>query len=120
VGAALRETFEEIGIRSEDVEILGALNPLPTVTNFLVVPIVGIIPWPYRFRLNEQEVASIFSVPLDWLAEPDNLEVKEWQPEGPWPSVPVHFFRPYNNEVIWGATARITVRLLELIKESSG
>lgn len=114
--AALRETHEEIGIQPEDVHILGALETIPTVTNFLVVPIVGRIPWPYQFNLNEQEVALVFSVPLDWLANPDNLEVKEWKPEGPWPSVPVHFFRPYEGEVIWGATARITLRLLNVLE----
>ena len=114
--AALRETQEEIGIQSEDVRVLGSLKPMPTVTNFIVVPIVGMIPWPYHFDLNEQEVALVFSVPLDWLANPDNLELKEWKPEGPWPSVPVHFFRPYEGEVIWGATARITVHLLELLR----
>ena len=114
--AALRETQEEIGIRPEDVQILGALNPLLTVTNFIVVPIIGTIPLPYQFSLNEQEVATVFSVPLDWLANPDNIEVKEWKPEGPWPSVPVHFFRPFDGEVIWGATARITLRLLKLLE----
>lgn len=114
--AALRETQEEIDIQPEDVHILGALNPLPTVTNFIVIPIIGTIPWPYQFKLNEQEVAKVFSVPLDWLANPDNIEVKEWKPEGPWPSVPVHFFRPYEGEVIWGATARITLRLLKLLQ----
>jgi 8-oxo-dGTP pyrophosphatase MutT (NUDIX family) len=114
--AALRETQEEIGIQPEDVQILGALKPLPTVTNFIVVPIVGTIPWPYKFNLNEEEVATVFSVPLDWLVDPDNLEVREWKPEGPWSSVPVHFFRPYEGEVIWGATARITIQLLKLLQ----
>jgi 8-oxo-dGTP pyrophosphatase MutT (NUDIX family) len=114
--AALRETQEEIGIQSEDVHILGALKPHPTVTNFIVVPIVGTIPWPYQFNLNEQEVAVVFSVPLDWLANPDNLEIQEWKPEGPWPSVPVHFFRPYEGEIIWGATARITLSLLKVLQ----
>jgi 8-oxo-dGTP pyrophosphatase MutT (NUDIX family) len=114
--AALRETQEEIGILSEDVHVLGFLKPMPTVTNFIVVPIVGTIPWPYPFNINKEEVALVFGVPLDWLANPDNLELKEWKPEGPWPSVPVHFFRPYEGEVIWGATARITVQLLEVLQ----
>jgi 8-oxo-dGTP pyrophosphatase MutT (NUDIX family) len=114
--AALRETQEEIGIRSEDVQILGALDPLPTVTNYVIVPIVGTIPWPYPFNINKEEVALVFSVPLNWLSNPDNLEIQEWKPDDPSPSVPVHFFRPYEGEVIWGATARITLSLLKALR----
>ena len=114
--AALREAQEEIGIRSEDVQILGALDPHPTVTNFIIIPIVGTIPWPYPLNINEDEVAIVFSVPLDWLSNPDNLEIQEWKPDGPGPSVPVHFFRPYAGEVIWGATARITLSLLKALR----
>lgn len=113
--AALRETQEEIGLSPERVELLGTLDPLLTVTQFLVTPVVGVIPWPYTFRLNDIEVAAVFGVDLDWLADPANLEVRQRDPLVPGPSVPVYYFRPYREEVIWGATARITLDLLEAL-----
>lgn len=113
--AALREAQEEIGLSPEDVEVLGELDSLLTVTQFLVTPVVGVIPWPYTFQLNGAEVATAFGVDLEWLVDPSNLEVRQRQPLSPGPSVPVYYFRPYKDEVIWGATARITLDLLDVV-----
>lgn len=111
--AALREAAEEIGLRPEDVEVLGMLDPLLTITGFRVDPVVGVIPWPYPLRLNSHEVAGVFGVPLVWLADPANLETRRQEgPEGQ--PLTVHVFRPYEGRVIWGATARITLHLVEL------
>jgi 8-oxo-dGTP pyrophosphatase MutT (NUDIX family) len=116
IQAALREAREEIGLDPQDVEILGALDPVPTVTQFYVTPVVGLIPWPYVFRINHEEVANVFGVPLPWLVEPHNLEIRPWNPSTGEPSIEVHFFRPFQEEVIWGATARITLQLLDLLE----
>ena len=116
--AALRETEEEIGLRSTDVDILGQLSPLLTVTQFLISPIVGIFRWPYPLRVNQREVANAFGVPLLWLADPAHLEIRERKPLAAGPSIPVYYFKPYHGEVIWGATARITLNLLELMREA--
>lgn len=114
--AALREAREEIGLEPEDVEILGRLDPLLTVTQYLVTPVVGIIPWPYSFQPSREEVARIFGVPLDWLRDPANLEMRRRAtPFGK--SVPVYYFRPYEGEVIWGVTARILINLLEVLQD---
>lgn len=115
VQAALRESEEEIGLRPEDVTILGELNPLITVSQFVVTPVVGRIPWPYPLRPNHTEVARCFGVPVLWLADPANLEVQYRQPVNPGPSVPVYFFKPFEGEVIWGVTARIIKSFLELL-----
>jgi 8-oxo-dGTP pyrophosphatase MutT (NUDIX family) len=116
--AALRETEEEIGLRAADVEILGQLSPLLTVTQFLISPVVGRFRWPYPLRVNRREVASAFGVPLAWLADPDNLEMRERAPLAGGPPVPVYYFRPYQGELVWGATARITLNLLGLMREA--
>lgn len=114
--AALREAQEEIGLDPADVEILGRLEPLFTVTQYLVTPVVGVIPWPYAFRPSRAEVARIFGVPLDWLRDPANLEMRRRAtPFGK--SVPVYYFRPYEGEIIWGVTARILLNLLEVLKD---
>jgi 8-oxo-dGTP pyrophosphatase MutT (NUDIX family) len=114
-GAALREAQEEIGLSPSDVDVLGKLDSLLTVTQFLVTPVVGVIPWPYTFHLNGAEVATAFGVDLEWLVDPSNLEIRQRKPLVPGPSVPVYYFRPYEGEVIWGATARITLDLLDAL-----
>ena len=113
--AALREVFEEIGIKAHDVEILGSMKNLITITDFNVTPFVGRIPWPYDLKLNPDEVAKTFGASLDWLADPENLETKQRKIPGFAKSIPVHFFREHEVEVIWGVTAQITVNFLELM-----
>lgn len=116
IQAALREAQEEIGLQPEDVDVLGAMEPLSTTTHFYVTPVVGVIPWPYDVRINPKEVANVFGVPLPWLVDPGNLEIRPWNPSTGGSSIEVHFFRPFEEEVIWGATAKITLRLLDLLE----
>lgn len=115
VEAALRESEEEIGLAAKHVSILGQLNPLMTVTQFVVTPVVGTLPWPYELRLNPVEVAHSFGVPVRWLMDSANLEVEYREPMTPGQKIPVYHFKPYQQEVVWGVTARITVSLLELL-----
>jgi 8-oxo-dGTP pyrophosphatase MutT (NUDIX family) len=115
VAAALREAQEEIGLDPADVEPLGQLNPLLTVTQFLVTPVVGAMPWPYPLVTNPTEVARTFGVPIKWLADPNNLEIQEREPLVPGRSIQVYYFKEYEGETIWGVTARITVDFLEML-----
>ncbi len=110
---ALRETEEEIGINSSDVRILGRLNDYLTITSYQVTPIVASIPWPYPLKLALDEVSHTFSIPLKWLADPTNHEVKERTLPPPYGSIPVIYFKPYEGEILWGASARFTIGLLE-------
>ena len=116
VEAALREAEEEIGLAPRDVEILGQLNPILTVSQFHLTPVVGRIPWPYEFELNGAEVDRAFGVPVDWLADPAHLTVEHRQLPVPGRPIEVYYFDSYEDEVIWGVTARIIVKLLELLR----
>jgi 8-oxo-dGTP pyrophosphatase MutT (NUDIX family) len=110
---ALREAHEEIGLSSEHVMIIGRLPASISTTNYRITSFVGLIPWPYPLRLAPSEVARAFTIPLTWLADPNNREVYEHQtPSG---KVPVIRFRPYAGELLWGATARITVSLIQML-----
>ena len=71
---ALREAQEEIGLNPHDVQILGRMNDVATITHFRVTPVVGIIPWPYEFQLSRFEVSRVFSIPLNWMAQPSNWD----------------------------------------------
>ena len=117
---ALRETWEETGIDPGDVTILGRLPEFLTITNYLVTPIVGQIPWPYPLRPAYQEVSRIFTIPLEWLADPDNHEERRLALPPPFALESVIYFKEYDGEVLWGASARFTIMLLAaLLKGSS-
>lgn len=111
---ALREAQEEIGINPGDVTILGRLPTQPTISKYLITPIVGKIPCPYEFKLSSEEVERVFSIPLSWLAAPDHFEERPYlSSDGNVHSV--IFFKRYDGEVLWGITARMTVILLKTL-----
>jgi 8-oxo-dGTP pyrophosphatase MutT (NUDIX family) len=118
---ALREAQEEIGIRPREVRILGRLESLLTISNYLVTPIVGVIPWPYKFKLANNEVSRVFTVPLAWLANPNNHKIHLRDIPPPYSSIlrsnkyPVIYFNEYDGEVLWGVSAEITLRLIKTI-----
>ena len=116
---ALRETEEEIGLRREDVSVLGQLDELLTVTQYHITPIVGVFPWPYSFVLSTAELSEVFGAPLAWLADPANLELREREPLVPGRKIPVYYFH-YRGYTIWGATARILLNLIEVARPMLG
>ncbi len=108
---ALRESQEELGIQPKDVRILGRLTNLLTISSYRVTPVVGVIPWPYVFHVQNVEVARVFTIPIDWLAEGSH----KWHFGIPGTQRQVICYHPYDGELLWGATARITVDLLETL-----
>jgi 8-oxo-dGTP pyrophosphatase MutT (NUDIX family) len=108
---ALREAEEEIGLDPRDVKVLGRLANLITITYFRVTPVVGVIKWPAVFKVGEHEVARIFTIPLGWLANPSN----RWQFERPGTDLTLIAYHPYDGELLWGATARMTVDFLKVL-----
>jgi 8-oxo-dGTP pyrophosphatase MutT (NUDIX family) len=111
---ALRESYEEVGIRPEHVSILGRLDDLATFsTSFTISPFVGLIPYPYPFRPDPIEVAIVFDASLSILADPtvgrryirardDGATIEDYE---------FHV----DGHVIWGATARIIHHFLEVM-----
>lgn len=111
---ALRETAEEIGVRPEDVEIVGQLDDMLTVSNFLVTPYVGVLKTnsEYSFVINQHEVSQVVQVPLSHLLDERNMELEVRQHKGKQVLVPAY---TYQSHRIWGATARMLRQLLDLI-----
>jgi 8-oxo-dGTP pyrophosphatase MutT (NUDIX family) len=117
---ALREAEEEIGLKMEDVDILGQSCPITTVTDYEVTPFVGVLPWPYPLHLSRIEVEKTILIPVDWLADSNNRQTKSWKPnQAAVRGFPVIFFEKYFGEILWGATAQIVVDFLKLIHESN-
>lgn len=112
--AALREAEEEIGLQRKDVKVIGRLDELITGTQWRITPIVGVHPYPYQFVINPRECTAVFSVSLNWLADPANVEIRERQPPVGGPPIQVYYYREYEGHIIWGATARMVRMFLNL------
>lgn len=108
---ALREAEEEIGLDPSEVRVLGTLSNLITITYFRVTPVVAVVKWPAVFRVGTHEVARIFTMPLAWLANPSN----RWEFEIPGTNRSLIAYHPYDGELLWGATARMTVDFLKTL-----
>ena len=111
LATALREAREEIGLKPQDVEIVGSLDPIKTTTTgFLIYSFVGHIPYPYPLRINQREVAEVLVVPFKFLADDRNWHQRspaiDKQPRD-------GYFARYGKHLIWGATARILKMFFE-------
>lgn len=112
---ALREAEEEIGLKRADVRLLGRLNDVATITGYRVTPVVGVMPSGYPLVPAPQEVERIFTIPLTWLAQGLNREERSFTPGGEQRPFPVVIYHAYDGEVLWGASARILLNLLEVL-----
>lgn len=112
---ALREAREEIGLNPKNVIILGRLNDFLTITSYRVTPIIARIPWPYTVIPAQNEVSRVFTIPLAWLADPANYEIKDRGLPPPYDPIQVVYYKPYHGEVLWGASARFTMGLLDIL-----
>jgi 8-oxo-dGTP pyrophosphatase MutT (NUDIX family) len=108
---ALREANEEVGIDPQKVRVLGHITNMITITSFRVTPVVGIIEWPTVLQLGKDEVERVFTIPLNWLAEKTN----RWEFTMPGRNRSLIVYHPYDGELLWGATARMTVDFLKVL-----
>jgi 8-oxo-dGTP pyrophosphatase MutT (NUDIX family) len=110
---ALRETFEEIGLQPSDVELIGVLQDMPTAgSGYVIRPFVATVPHPYDYVPDPREVERIFTPGLAEFADPALRRDEVWERDGV--RYPVTFF-DVDGEVVWGATARMLVELLDVI-----
>ena len=108
--AALREAREEIGLRPDDIRILGYLDPYLSATGFLVVPVVGLCTGDIPLALDPAEVVDVFEVPLARLMDP----VRRRLGVGIWQDRPRRYYAiPFGDRMIWGVTAGIVNNLHE-------
>lgn len=107
--AALREAYEEVGLDPKDVEVVGRLDDVVTTTRFLVSPFVGVIPYPYSFRPNE-EVEEVLLIPL--------CAFKEHKAERRFYQGQETFFYEVEGHMVWGATAKILRELVGFLSAS--
>ena len=113
---ALRETDEEMGIRREDVEVLGELDDVATNSDYLISPFVGTIPYPYPFEPSEREVAEVIEIPVSALQD-ESTRRHEVRFVGGMPAGGVAY--AYEGYLVFGATAIIVERFLEVLDRAA-
>ncbi|WP_371373979.1 CoA pyrophosphatase [Sporomusa aerivorans] len=131
---AVRETVEELGIARDSIEVLGALDFLVSPIGVLIYPFAVHIAASLPFSPNADEVAEVFTVPLDFLlnAKPQTATMEmATKPLSGFPfdllppdypqgyrrraNYPVLFYQ-YNQYIIWGITARVLATFIEVCR----
>ncbi len=102
---ALRETEEELGIVTSDVQVLGRLDSIYIPpSNFMVFPVVGALPDPPRFRPRAAEVAEVLPLPLALLFDPQRKRESLQNRKGRCLRIPWY---DLGGQMVWGATAML-------------
>jgi 8-oxo-dGTP pyrophosphatase MutT (NUDIX family) len=112
LNTALREAREEIGLVPEDVEVLGELDDITTTTsNYIISPFVGVIPYPYNFKLDKWETEELIEIPITALLAKgcfsEGIIIQNEE------EINTYIFK-YRDRNIWGATATILKQFLEI------
>ena len=116
LATAIRETHEEMGIDPQDIRVFGALDHTATTTGYLTYPFAGTIPYPYDFDPSEQEVAEVLEVPVSSLMDSANRRGEMRVVNGDLQCAPAF---AYDGHIIFGATARILDRFIEMLQSST-
>ncbi len=105
---ALRETKEETGIGCTKGQILGRLPALETVSGYRVTPFFSTVMENYQVKIDPNEVAEIFEVPIKFLLNPVNIKSQKSLIKGEYHTI---YAIPFSHYSIWGATAQM-IKLL--------
>ncbi len=116
---ALRESFEEIGLAREQIEILGRIDDIQTVASrFIIHPFVGHVCEGNRFKVNAFEVDSIIKIPLNLFFKADSHNGRcSVDYEGEIYETPAY---RYQEDLIWGATAGMMKNFVDIIDDKIG
>jgi 8-oxo-dGTP pyrophosphatase MutT (NUDIX family) len=117
---ALRESKEEIGLLPDDVEIIGRVDDIVTISNYHVTAFVGLIDptvCPYSWCCQETEVAEVLEVPLTHLLDLTNVVEVPRNRNGQMMLMEAFQF---NDHIIFGATARMLRNLLNVTVDDLG
>lgn len=117
VATALRETEEEVGVPSTHIEPIGLLDDLQTPTGFSITPVVGLITNLPPLRLNPEEVAEVFFVPLKFFLDPLAGRREERLVRGRLWDV---WYYDHGGRTIWGVTAAIIRSFIDAALPDAG
>ena len=108
---ALRETSEEIGLRITREQVIGQLEPVVTLNSgFMILPFISIIDKIPTLAANS-EVEKIFHIPLEPF-----LKTMANDPDPSHNLIQAMYTFEYQNQIVWGASARILKQIQNLLK----
>lgn len=112
---ALRETYEEIGIHPNDIDVIRDFSSIYIPpSNFLVYPFLGVSQTELTFNLQEEEVAGIIELPLSALLDDAIMSIKNLETSySKLIEVPVFQIEEHT---VWGATAMMLSELKDVLK----
>jgi len=111
---AVRETFEEIGIAEDSIEILGRFQDYVSITDVRVTPFAAMLHAPFTITPQTHEVAEVLQVPISLFLDPKLLHVeKDFIIHG---KIAGDYSWFYGKHRIWGLTAMIIHDFFEAIK----
>ncbi|MDO9085869.1 MAG: CoA pyrophosphatase [Anaerolineaceae bacterium] len=113
---ALREAYEEIGLKKSGIHIIGNMPDFITISDYIVTPIVSWVDWPVPLELSKNEVSRVFTIPIVWLRDKNNWEERIYSHPSGWYGS-VIFYNLYDGELLWGISAKITLELLNILGE---
>ncbi|ADQ79973.1 NUDIX hydrolase [Paludibacter propionicigenes WB4] len=112
---ALRETFEEIGVTADKIEIIGQLSDLfIPPSNFIVKPFVGYCTHQPAYKLDPREIQAVVEIDLADFYSENRIFEKEFSTGTAGKTIKAPYFA-INGIEIWGATAMITSELLDVL-----
>lgn len=111
---ALRETDEEVGIKSESIEILGQLSSVyVSVSNFNIQPYIGFTSSLPKFTINIDEVEDVIEIPIKEFLDTKNHSTNQINTSKGNLNVPCYSI---DNHIIWGATSMMIAELEAILK----
>lgn len=115
INTALRECYEEIGVKLSKNELIGSLTPLYViVSEFMIYPFIFYIPFEPAFQIDRTEVNYLIRFPFREIILPELRKEKMMVLFGKDYQVPYY---DINNEIVWGATAMILAELIEILQK---
>ena len=107
---ALRELTEEMGIREDNVEVIGSLGHFQTINSKDIEAWVGIWNQSEAIHYDTSEISRVFKIPLSYLIDLHNEK-------GYHQKIPniMQLSYPYEDVSIWGVTAKILHHLIEIL-----
>lgn len=115
IQTALRESEEEIGLISQNVDILGTMEWYVMPSGFVVLPVIGQLLQSQSFVANPAEVVEIFSIPLQTLLDVKLYKSDTMTRKG----IKRRFYYfEFKEHYVWGATAGMLRSLALLLSKT--
>jgi 8-oxo-dGTP pyrophosphatase MutT (NUDIX family) len=108
IEAALREAYEELGVRPQDVHVIGASDQFRTGTGYDITPVLAVVPADLVLDPNPAEVAGWFEPPIGYVLDPVNQMIKSAEWSGKQRS---YVEIVWHEHRIWGVTGGIIANL---------